>query len=281
MTGRAATWWGMIPWAGRTLLAGSTPLPDALGSVRQTVDAAGTLLDAREWTPYGVEVGDAQSGLGYAGEWFDAAVGLQYLRARWYDAEVGRFTQEDAFPPRITRPQDFNLYSYVHNSPLMYIDPSGYDLMLVGGTGGNFEPATWSAWLRAYKGWDAEHPEWLAIEKRWREMLDEKEKTTFESLNDLLDVYGIRIFGWGGTTLAEGYRLAGNPSHKVEQETTGLLSQAMETQQDITLVGWSKGAALVALYTERLALGDALVQPQHIVMLGQPNFSDILYFPLN
>jgi YD repeat-containing protein len=43
-------------------------LPDALGSVRQEVDASGTLLDAREWTPYGVEVGGAQSGLGYTGE---------------------------------------------------------------------------------------------------------------------------------------------------------------------------------------------------------------------
>ncbi len=39
-------------------------LPDHLGSVRQSVDAAGDLVAAREWSPYGVEVGAAQDGLG-------------------------------------------------------------------------------------------------------------------------------------------------------------------------------------------------------------------------
>jgi hypothetical protein len=43
-------------------------LPDALGSLRQTVDGAGAVADAREWTPYGVEVGAAQAGLGYTGD---------------------------------------------------------------------------------------------------------------------------------------------------------------------------------------------------------------------
>jgi hypothetical protein len=57
------------------------PLPDALGSARQAVDADATVVATREWTPYGVEVGGAQPGLGYAGEWFDANVELQYLRA--------------------------------------------------------------------------------------------------------------------------------------------------------------------------------------------------------
>ena len=67
-------------------------LPDALGSVRQELvlseaegtDAAGAVTAAREWSPYGEEVGGAQAGLGYTGKWFDAAVELQYLRARWY-----------------------------------------------------------------------------------------------------------------------------------------------------------------------------------------------------
>ena len=59
------------------------PLPDALGSVRQTVDASAAIVATREWTPYGVEVGGAQAGLGFTSEWFDADMGLQYLRARW------------------------------------------------------------------------------------------------------------------------------------------------------------------------------------------------------
>jgi len=61
-------------------------LSDALGSVRQVTDETGAVVDGREWTPYGVEVGVAQAGLGYTGEWQDASLGLTYLRARWYDA---------------------------------------------------------------------------------------------------------------------------------------------------------------------------------------------------
>ena len=40
------------------------PLGDALGSVRQVVDGGGAVLDDRSWTPFGVEEGTAQGGLG-------------------------------------------------------------------------------------------------------------------------------------------------------------------------------------------------------------------------
>jgi RHS repeat-associated protein len=110
-------------------------LPDALGSVRQEVDAAGALLDVREpvlsvaegWTPYGVEQGGAQPGLGCTGEWFDAVVGLEYLRARWYDPGVGRFTSRDPWEGDSERPQTlFPSYAYAINSPVNYTDPSGH-----------------------------------------------------------------------------------------------------------------------------------------------------------
>jgi len=103
-------------------------LPDALGSVRQVTDRTGAVMTTREpvlsvaegWTPYGVEVGGAQAGLGFTGEWFDAAVGLQYLRARWYDVEVGRFTSRDSLQ------LESNLYIYGNANPLSYTDPTGY-----------------------------------------------------------------------------------------------------------------------------------------------------------
>ena len=89
--------------------------------MRQAVDGAGAVVSAREWSPYGVEVGGAQPGLGYAGEWFDAEVGLQYLRARWYDAEVGRFTSRDSLQ------LESNLYTYGNANPyriLILLDTS-------------------------------------------------------------------------------------------------------------------------------------------------------------
>jgi len=100
-------------------------LPDALGSVRQTVDAAGAVVRAREWTPFGVEVGESPTGLGYTGEWWDADVGLEYLRARWYQPGTGRFTTKDPFPGLMLLPPTQHAYIYVVNDPLRYTDPTG------------------------------------------------------------------------------------------------------------------------------------------------------------
>ena len=100
-------------------------LPDALGSVRQEVDGAGAVVAAREGTPYGGplyaggEVGAAQAGLGYTGEWSDPNVGLLYLRARWYEPQVGRFTQAD--PSHL----EHNPYLYAYANPVTFTDPTG------------------------------------------------------------------------------------------------------------------------------------------------------------
>ena len=56
---------------------------------------------------------------GYRGEYTDAT-GLQYLRARYYDPTLGRFTQQD------TMPDQGNPYIYCSNNPVLYRDPSGH-----------------------------------------------------------------------------------------------------------------------------------------------------------
>jgi len=102
-------------------------LRDALGSIRQETDGTGAVTQAREWTPYGVEVGTAQEGLGFTGEWQDSyrKYGLLYLRARWLDVEVGRFTAPDTIVPGFSRPQSINGYPYVENNPIGFSDPTG------------------------------------------------------------------------------------------------------------------------------------------------------------
>jgi RHS repeat-associated protein len=70
---------------------------------------------------------------GFAGEacpergegWTDALIGLQYLRARWYDPATGRFTQVDPFPGLLSLPGTQHPYAYALNNPLRYTDPSG------------------------------------------------------------------------------------------------------------------------------------------------------------
>jgi len=100
-------------------------LPDALGSVRQETDAAGAVTAAREWSPYGEEIGEAQTGLGFTGEWFDAGVGLTYLRARWYDGATGRFTQVDPWSGDVRQPHTLHKFNYVGGNPINKNDPSG------------------------------------------------------------------------------------------------------------------------------------------------------------
>ncbi|MFF2909419.1 polymorphic toxin-type HINT domain-containing protein [Paenibacillus sp. NPDC057934] len=70
----------------------------------------------------------------YSGELWDDTTHLQYLRARWYDPSVGRFLNEDTFEGDINNPLSLNLYTYVSNNPLIYVDPSGNVWSWVGNT---------------------------------------------------------------------------------------------------------------------------------------------------
>ncbi len=100
-------------------------LPDALGSARQEIDEAGEVVDSREWTPFGVEAGTVQAGLGYTGEWQDPNLGMTYLRARWYAPQAGRFTQRDPWSGDIRRPQTSNGWNYADGNPINRVDSTG------------------------------------------------------------------------------------------------------------------------------------------------------------
>ena len=55
--------------------------------------------------------------------------GLDYLRARYYDSQVGTFLTEDSYSGELTDPLSQNLYTYVQNNPVNYTDPSGHRKM--------------------------------------------------------------------------------------------------------------------------------------------------------
>ena len=57
----------------------------------------------------------------YRGQQYDQEAGQYYLRARYYNPVIGRFTQEDSY-----RGDGLNLYAYCGNNPMMYYDPSGH-----------------------------------------------------------------------------------------------------------------------------------------------------------
>jgi RHS repeat-associated protein len=56
----------------------------------------------------------------------DAAAGLMYYDARWYDTATGKFMSQD---PIGFRAGDENLYRYVKNNPVTFFDPSGLYIM--------------------------------------------------------------------------------------------------------------------------------------------------------
>ncbi|MDW8711039.1 RHS repeat-associated core domain-containing protein [Streptococcus suis] len=61
----------------------------------------------------------------YNGEARDVT-GFDYLRARYYDSQAGTFLTEDSYQGELTDPLSQNRYSYVHNNPVNYTDPSGH-----------------------------------------------------------------------------------------------------------------------------------------------------------
>ena len=51
---------------------------------------------------------------------------LYDLKARFYDAKIARFMQEDTYLGSQNDPLSLNLYTYVKNNPLTYWDPTGH-----------------------------------------------------------------------------------------------------------------------------------------------------------
>jgi RHS repeat-associated protein len=100
---------------------------DGLGSVRQLVDTTGQVDTSYAYDPFGVPVmgGDGSNPYQFTGEAWDAEVELLYLRARYYQPEVGRFITKDPWAGDMWRPSTLNRYVYVTNNPVNYIDPSG------------------------------------------------------------------------------------------------------------------------------------------------------------
>ncbi|WP_171717202.1 RHS repeat domain-containing protein [Paenibacillus phytohabitans] len=98
------------------------------GDVVQIVDTAGVVVNSYAYDEWGKIISQSEgipNSFKYAGEIYDEETGLYYLRARYYDPSMGRFLNEDTYEGQIDNPLSLNLYTYVHNNPLIYVDPTG------------------------------------------------------------------------------------------------------------------------------------------------------------
>jgi RHS repeat-associated protein len=118
-------------------------LVDSDGKVRATFDydAFGTPIDSavRYYDCNGsptTSSGKIDSPIRYAGYQYDSETGLYYLNSRYYDSKIARFLSEDTYRGKPGDPLSLNLYTYSHNEPIMYYDPSG-KVTLKSGTSGD------------------------------------------------------------------------------------------------------------------------------------------------
>jgi RHS repeat-associated protein len=104
---------------------------DGQGSVRFLTDATGVVTDTYDYDAFGnllSSTGSTPNRYLYAGEQYDAAAGMTYLRARYMNPAVGRFWTMDSFEGAARRPASLHKYTYAHADPINNFDPSGFSI---------------------------------------------------------------------------------------------------------------------------------------------------------
>ncbi|MCF6250771.1 MAG: RHS repeat-associated core domain-containing protein [Methylococcaceae bacterium] len=98
---------------------------DHLNSVTALTGHAGSTKESNRYDAFGAILNLSFPGTGneqlFTGRQLDVNTGLYYYRARYYDAEIGRFISEDPLGFQA----GVNFYAYVGNNPVNFNDPSG------------------------------------------------------------------------------------------------------------------------------------------------------------
>ena len=100
---------------------------DEMGSITHVVDGeADKILNQYEYDAWGNPTTcneKVPNRFKFNGQQYDPITQQYYLRARYYNPVIGRFTQEDTY-----RGDGLNLYAYCAGNPVYYVDPSGHEL---------------------------------------------------------------------------------------------------------------------------------------------------------
>ena len=105
---------------------------DNLNSSSALSSSSGAQQELNVFYPFGrVQTASPQANFQvsrrFTGQVFDSESGLYYFNKRYYDPELGRFTQANTVIQDLANPQSYNRYSYCINDPLRYTDPTGLD----------------------------------------------------------------------------------------------------------------------------------------------------------
>jgi RHS repeat-associated protein len=109
---------------------------DFRGCVAALSDANGNLLQVFDTDAFGSWDGeDAYTTRRLTGKQYDPDTGLYFFENRWYDPEVGRFISRDRLS-FAELSEGMNLYAFVANDPISYVDPLGLKLSEPGNSHG-------------------------------------------------------------------------------------------------------------------------------------------------
>jgi len=103
-------------------------LKGSAGSVGTIVSKTGEKVKEYKYRAFGNiygEIGEFDNDVTYTSRELDKIAGIYYYRARYYDAEIGRFLSKDPYPESLTKPYSFNKYMYCNNDPVNFTDPMG------------------------------------------------------------------------------------------------------------------------------------------------------------
>ncbi len=114
---------------------------DQLGSITAITDDKGKVIKEYAYDEFGKVYERKENGehwgkynksdIGntrlFTGREYDKEIGLYYYRARYYSADLGRFISRDPIGTR----DNVNLYSYVGNSPVKFVDGMGMEKKII------------------------------------------------------------------------------------------------------------------------------------------------------
>ncbi len=102
---------------------------DPHGNVVQLTDETGNVIKTYEYDSFGNEIkpdSKDDNPFRYCGEYYDKETEEIYLRARYYQPEMGRFLTRDTYTGEEDEPLSLHLYTYCENDGVNSVDPSGH-----------------------------------------------------------------------------------------------------------------------------------------------------------
>jgi len=198
---------------------------DHLGTPQVLTDASGSVAWKTVYTPFGdavVSIETVQNPFRFPGQYYDQETGLHYNYFRYYNPQTGRYITPDP----IGLEGGINLFAYVQNNPVNFIDPNGMKAFPYHG----FE--TLVAGLLTGQGWASFQLAWESMLADWGTQSDLASDTVIHGMAGFDPELGRRLTSEEAVERAE---------KLIEQNAKcGKHSQALHTVQDLG-VFWHRG----------------------------------------